>query len=157
MARRVAQLPGMGKDLTFIKARNSELFLRGMPNLTVEKLDKNASQSDDADDLYGESRVRAWSAPVTIRAFAQIDPEEDLLTRFGIQQKRDVVFWLSQQLLDEVSLTVETGDRIKYDGIYYEVMSVHRSDFHVNYQDPTTGRLLPVQQFATANRLKDES
>ncbi len=138
------------KELDLIEKLNGELFRLYFERVRVKTLDRS---STSVDNLYGESKERVYKNPVEIDAFVVRNPAEELLTKFGIDERRELLITFSKPLLDEMNLTVSIGDRVVLrGGEEYEILSItsDRGDYFGN-----TGKA--VQIIATAKRATENA
>jgi len=56
----------------------------------------------------------AASDPVELPMHIKLDPEEELLNKYGYDRVRDAVVWMSSKILRDLSLNPKVGDRIHF-------------------------------------------
>ena len=138
------------KELDLIRSLNEELFRLYFEKVGVKTLDRS---STSVDKLYRESKERVYRNPVEVDAFVVRNPAEELLSKFGIDERRELLVTFSKPLLDEMNLTVSIGDRVVLSsGEEYEILSVssERGDYFGN-----TGKA--VQIIVTAKRATENA
>ena len=138
------------KELPLIKGLHKELFRLYFEAVQLKVLDREATS---ADELYGETKKRVYKEPVEIDAFVVRNPPLKLLSKFGIDEQRELLLTFSRPLLEEKNLTVSIGDRvILKEGEEYEILTFapDRGDFWGN-----TGEY--VQFVATAKRTTENA
>jgi len=137
-------------ELPLAKGFHKELFKLYFETIQIKVLDR---ESTTVDDLYGETKSRVYKEPVEIDAFVVRNPPLKFLSKYGIDEQRDLLITFSQLLLEEKKLTVSIGDRvILKEGDEYEILTFgpDRGDFFGN-----TGEF--IQFVATAKRVTENA
>lgn len=123
-------------DVVFVKQLHRDLYRLVFPRVLWMQIDRKATV---VDRLYLETRRFIYKAPVEMPIFVQVKPSAQLLTKFGIDEERELLAVFSIPILEEMGLgsnEVTIGDKIVYDGTEYEVMSVNRYSYVFNYNIP---------------------
>lgn len=110
---------------------------RFCPVVKYKKLVLEETEIDDIHKEIAESRKR-FLDPVLVRGYVEPDGETHPLTRFGIEQVRNVVLnicvahmvesGLATQDRDtkEVAQTCAVGDRFEFSGFLYDILEIRR-------------------------------
>jgi hypothetical protein len=93
------------------------------PEIELAELDREATY---VDDLYHDSTVKKFKTPVTILSFVEHNPSKKLLTRYGMDEQRDVVFNIPVSFLVQAGIVLQSdtyliGSLIKWGGDNYEI------------------------------------
>ena len=91
------------------------------------------------DELYHEAVTQAFSPPVYIPAFTQINPSIQELIKYGIDEKKDALFRVSTKVINDMGLgddIIRIGDKIVWDGVEYGIQAMHRVNQFANTNIP---------------------
>lgn len=123
-------------DTLFIKQLHRDLYYLSFPKVKLLRLDRTKTQ---VNRLYLETRQFIYHAPIEIPAYVQVKPSTQELTKFGIDEARELLASFSIGILDDIGLggnAITIGDKIIYDGTEYEIMSVNRYSYVLNWNVP---------------------
>jgi len=74
---------------------------------------------------------------VNVRALIEHEPSRQLLTKYGVEEERDVVFYVPFSELNRLGLVNDDrfrglilGDLFEWDGTWYIVREAHRTSYH---------------------------
>jgi len=74
---------------------------------------------------------------VNVRAIVEHEPSRQLLTKYGVEEERDVVFYVPFTTLNSLGLVNDDrfrglvlGDMFEWDGTWYIVREAHRANYH---------------------------
>ena len=71
-------------------------------------------QSDGV-DLYGDASAEpVYSVKVDMPMLVRLDPEEQLLSKYGIDKKRAAIIWFSRKICHDLGVMPKIGDRIDF-------------------------------------------
>ena len=121
------------RDLEFVIRRNAEQFHKLYPQIEVVQMNRGKSRPDP---LYGETIFKKWRESVYMPAHFQLSPPEKLLRKYGLEVENVNIVTFSNRLLNRAKLKLRTGDRMKYLGITYEVVTMKLLDYFLNTQVP---------------------
>lgn len=95
------------------------------PEVEIVRLDRTETV---VDELYLEATARRWMEPLKVRCLPDHKPSQKALTRFGLEQSRDVLFHIPTLFLADVEYLYREpnddwmiGDLIKWGYDHYEV------------------------------------
>jgi len=137
-------------ELPLLEGFHKEMFRLYFESVKLAKLDRD---STEVDELYGETKRRVYREPIEVDAFVVRNPPVELLSKFGIDEQRDLLITFSKPLLEEKNLTVSIGDRvILKEGDEYEILTLgpDRGDFFGNLGEF-------IQFVATAKRTTENA
>lgn len=124
------------KDLITASILDAELF--GLKYSRIEYL-VCISSSEDL-NIYSEPKDRKQDFEVAklIPMRLQLNPTEDDLSKFGIEEKRDALIVLSKYLLDSEfsGLIPKIGDRINFNSEQFEIKDVKTTDYWRDSNNP---------------------
>lgn len=123
----IVHLP-VTRDIVFQRRRLDEVAKLHYPKVSILRLDRDKTF---VNQLYRESDTRRFHEPVEILAFVEHSPSKKSLSKFGIDKRREVVFSVPVNVLDEANLldlraTAYIGDLVQWDGTLFEVMNQAR-------------------------------
>lgn len=112
-----------GFDVTVQKVWIREHTERHFPQVELIRLDRATTF---VDPLYHEAPARRWLDPIPLWASVQHRPSKKALTKYGIEQSRDVLFDVSTLHLSELGILEQSetfliGDLIRWGGDHYEI------------------------------------
>ena len=136
-------LAGSRRDLEFIIRTNAESHWLIYPALRFFALDRARGH----DPLYGEQPKPSYNTAVLVPTYVQIQPQEKLLKRFGIQEEQEAIAVWSCRVLTDLGLDPVTGDRLEYYGTHYEVLTTKLTDVFTNTQC-TINKVATLKQVA---------
>lgn len=105
---------------------------------TTRRDPQGPMQSAGVDPLFGDITDPEFleGTRTDIRSLIDHEPSKQLLSKYGIEEDREVVFWLPRILLDEKGLItpvrfrgVEIGDLFVWDRAWYIVQEAHRDHY----------------------------
>ena len=100
-------------------------------------------QTAGVDDLYGDILDPQFTdgnpedqRKLNCRGYIQHEPSKQLLTLYGIDEQREIAFYIARTTLTEVGLVSEwrfhgtdIGDLFVWDGTWYQAQNVHRAKY----------------------------
>jgi hypothetical protein len=112
-------------DTTAQKGYLLEYATIAYPEVEIIRLDREATV---VDELYLEAVSRVWKEPLKVRCLPDHKPTTKTLTKFGLEQSRDVLFHIPTMFLAQVDYLYREpnddwmiGDLIKWGYDFYEV------------------------------------
>lgn len=123
-------------DINIVKKFHKEFFWRHFPKVTYLKLDR---ENTIVDTLTNETTNWVYHDPIEIPAYVKLSPSRQLLGLFGIDEERDLLIAFSVAILHELGLgnnAICIGDKVIYDNIEYQIMTVHRRNYFFNWNIP---------------------
>lgn len=96
----------------------SNLFLQELEYFSV-KWDKSKPNN-----IYGEQDKMKYHPPIRIPMNAKKDPDRRELTKYGIEDRTDVIFYASTEILRSKNIACQVGDMVNYENVMYVVNSV---------------------------------
>lgn len=134
----VERYPGQDEILVndFIK-EYSERSYTPYPLYTIDS-------STVVDDLYQESVNKVYTLVGSFLMYADTKVEDDTLTKYGIDRKRDIIFYLPRVIASSITFkgvpyVPILQDLIKFNGFYYQVLRIEeerwwaQTDRHLFY------------------------
>ncbi|MCG8435864.1 MAG: hypothetical protein MJA83_17715, partial [Gammaproteobacteria bacterium] len=90
-----------------------EFYFSNFPRPNFLILDQTTPKNiyGEPADLAAENAYTLLDPPMPI--FIQLDPEEELLDRYGYDRKREAVAWFSAKILRDRNIQPKVGDRIE--------------------------------------------
>lgn len=134
-------------DVVLVKQLHRDLYRLVFPRVLWMQIDRKTTV---VDRLYLETRRFIYKAPIEMPMYIQVKPSSQLLTKFGIDEERELLAGFSIPILEEMGLganEVTIGDKIVYDGTEYEIMTVNRYSYVFNYN-------VPLDLIATLQRFR---
>jgi hypothetical protein len=134
-------------DISIVKALHADIFKRSFPRIQYARLDRKTTV---VNRLYLETRQFVFLKPIEMPAYVKVKPAEQELSRFGIDEKRELLLVLSIPILDELGLganAVTIGDKVIYDRTEYQVLSIVRDSYFVNWN-------ISLELVCTLNRFR---
>jgi|TARA_R110002050_G_scaffold46316_2_gene108923 hypothetical protein len=117
---------GSARDASLIRSVNRELINEFIDTeVALYKL----SLGDSATNIYDESDSKVYYSPIRINSIIQKDDKTVASDDFGIDSNRTGIFAFLRDDLVEVNIHIEGGDVIEYDNEFYEIDSVHGSQY----------------------------
>jgi hypothetical protein len=123
------------KDLSLFSGFASEFSDNFLLNLNYYPLNWNVSK---ASNIYGENDSKTYEDPVRLRANVELDPPVKLLEKYGIQHKREVIFYIAMIKFKESGINPKTDDQIEYEHVMYKVTEVQKEDLVAGTNQATT-------------------
>lgn len=123
-------------DTIYVKQAHRDLYYLAFPKVQLLRLDRTKTQ---VNRLYLETRQFIYQAPIELPAYIQIKPSIQELSRFGIDEARELLAVFSIAILDDLGLggnAITIGDKVIFDGTEYEIMSINRYSFVLNWNIP---------------------
>ncbi len=123
-------------DVLLVKQIHRDLYYLSFPKIQLLRLDREKTQ---VNRLYLETRQFIYHAPIELPAYVQLKPSVQELTRFGIDESRELLVVFSIGVLEFLGLganALTIGDKVIYDGTEYEVLSMNRYSFILNWNEP---------------------
>jgi len=122
-------------DIDVLANMYREFYERHMPEMTYRVLNL---QTTEIDDFYGETEVGARKYDdTTLHLIVDFTPEEQTFEKYGIDEKRGLLFTACRPLLEDSGVRPKIGDVIMFDGEPFEVYTVTRKPesyfAHSNY------------------------
>lgn len=148
-------------DVNLVYALNKEWGDRFFPSIEYKRIMLIDSEVDDVHKEIPEEHKQFY-ASITIKGFVQPDPERYPLTKFGIEQVRNITMTISVPHLLEsglaeqdpetkiITLICQVGDRFTYSGILYDVLQIARGHVWANTD-------IPVDFTFRAERFRSEA
>jgi len=65
---------------------------------------------------------KKWKEVIGIHAFPLVNATDQQLQQYGISEMKDLVFWFTTPLLDDIEVTIRIGDVIDWDGELFEIV-----------------------------------
>ena len=66
-------------------------------------------------DLYGDPASEpVYDSSVQMPMLIKLDPEEQVLDKYGFDRKREAVIWMSRKICHDLGLVPKIGDRIDF-------------------------------------------
>lgn len=124
-------------DIEMMLSTTLEYAERGHARLKLIKLDRENSRTNNYNESLPGDRV--WESPVEFLADVDARPNEQKLTRMGIDDLRSgVVMHVSTAWLRRNEIVPQIGDLVVYEGVEYEILSIIRdpSSYVVNTHIP---------------------
>ena len=139
-----AILPRLGsssKDLVFIEKKIAEsyrLYQAHYPYHPLKKLDDQGHTTNVYNEIdYSDSLVpAAYYDPVQMPMVVKIDPEQDLLDRFGLDEPQEAVAIVSQKIARDLGIIPGIGDRFEVNEWTFEVKTVKETSWFSNAKFP---------------------
>ena len=117
---------GSARDASLIRSINRELINEFIDTeIAFYKLNLEAVQPN----IYDESDSKVYFSPIRINCLIQKDEKQVSADDYGIDINRTSVFSFLRDDLKDTNIIVEGGDFIEYDGEFYEIDSVHASQY----------------------------
>ena len=142
MATPTPQLPPVigsdSKDLAFIEdvvVQKYELTLGAYPWYSLKD---SVDHGDNWNDTYGEPAYDAdnphpqYDDAHQIRLMVELEPEQDLLDRYGLDKPADAVVLGSQKLFRDLAVLPKIGDRFDYNEWQFEIKTVKPGSWFSN-------------------------
>ena len=125
---------GSARDASLIRSVNRELINEFIDTeVALYKL----SLGDSATNIYDESDSKVYYTPIRINTIIQKDEKTIAADDFGIDSTRTGIFAFLRDDLVKVNIHIEGGDIIEYDNEFYEIDSVHGSQYWTG-RNPST-------------------
>ena len=112
------------KEKDLVKEVNDELIERVVGQLIVYyPVDY---ETTNYHTLYGEAMVKNFLPPIRIYALVEWSSyESKMQDSFGIDRSSElIVHFHRRRLIEDQNLFVREGDFIRYDGLFYEIMTL---------------------------------
>ena len=117
---------GSARDASLIRSVNRELINEFIDTeIAFYKL----SLGDTGTNIYDESDSKVYYSPIRINSLIQKDDLTVSSDDFGIDSTRTSIFSFLRDDLVEVNIHIEGGDIVEYDNEFYEIDSVHGSQY----------------------------
>ena len=117
---------GSARDASLIRSINRELINEFIDTeIAFYKLNLEHVQPN----IYDESDSKVYFSPIRINCLIQKDEKQVSADDYGIDINRTSVFSFLRDDLKDTNIIVEGGDFIEYDGEFYEIDSVHASQY----------------------------
>ena len=117
---------GSARDASLIRSINRELINEFIDTeIAFYKLNLEHVQPN----IYDESDSKVYFSPIRINCLIQKDEKQVSADDYGIDINRTSVFSFLRDDLKDTNIIVEGGDIIEYDGEFYEIDSVHSSQY----------------------------
>jgi hypothetical protein len=120
----LAKIPD-NHDIVMQKAYLREYAIIGYPTVELVRLDREETV---VDELYLEATARRWMEPLSVKCLPEHKPSSKALTKYGLDESRDVLFHIPTLFLADVDYLMREpndtwiiGDLIKWGYDYYEV------------------------------------
>ena len=127
-------LYGSERDASLIRSINRELI---NDIIDTEIAFYKLSLGDSATNIYDESDSKVYYTPIRINTIIQKDEKTIAADDFGIDSTRTGIFAFLRDDLVKVNIHIEGGDIIEYDNEFYEIDSVHGSQYWTG-RNPST-------------------
>ena len=125
---------GSARDASLIRSINRELI---NDIIDTEIAFYKLSLGDSATNIYDESDSKVYYTPIRINTIIQKDEKTIAADDFGIDSTRTGIFAFLRDDLVKVNIHIEGGDIIEYDNEFYEIDSVHGSQYWTG-RNPST-------------------
>ena len=117
---------GSARDASLIRSINRELINEFIDTeIAFYKLNLEHVQPN----IYDESDSKVYFSPIRINCLIQKDEKQVSADDYGIDINRTSIFSFLRDDLKDTNIIVEGGDIIEYDGEFYEIDSVHSSQY----------------------------
>ena len=135
------QLGSSTKDLVFVEAlikQKYDLLLATYPWYTLKDYDTHEPDLN----VYGEPDYDAdnprprYEDPIQVRLMVQLDPEQDMLDRYGLDQPQDALIVASQKLFRDAGRLPKIGDRFDFNEWQFEIKTVKEGSWFSNSKFP---------------------
>lgn len=80
-------------------------------------------EKSEISNVYGEVTKMVFKNPLKIFSLIEEQPPTEEAGKFGIKQKKTIIVYIHKRRLEELSLKVESGDFVNYNGNVYEIVS----------------------------------
>lgn len=117
---------GSARDASLIRSINRELINE---IIDTEIAFYKLSLGDSATNIYDESDSKVYYMPVRLNTIIQKDEKTVSADDFGIDSTRTGIFAFLRDDLVDINVHIEGGDIIEYDNEFYEIDSVHGSQY----------------------------
>jgi len=117
---------GSARDASLVRSINRELI---NDFIDTEIAFYKLSLGDSATNIYDESDSKVYYSPIRINSLIQKDDLTVSSDDFGIDSTRTSIFSFLRDDLVEVNIHIEGGDIVEYDNEFYEIDSVHGSQY----------------------------
>lgn len=99
------------------------------PKVDLIRMDRNLTV---VDPLYLESPARRFLPPISIRCLPDHEPAKKILTKYGMDQTREVLFQVCTMHLADIQYlqnneTWMIGDLVKWGGDVYEIKQMAKA------------------------------
>ncbi len=125
---------GSGRDASLIRSVNRELIHN---ILSIEVEIYKLSLDDTSINLYNESNLKTYYNPVKMCCLFNKQPITADDGDFGIDFNRTIIFGFLRDDLKDISLVIEAGDIIGWDGNYFEIDNVRGQQYWVGRNEET--------------------
>ena len=125
---------GSARDASLIRSINRELI---NDIIDTEIAFYKLSLGDSATNIYDESDSKVYYTPIRINTIIQKDEKTIAADDFGIDSTRTGIFAFLRDDLVKVNIHIEGRDIIEYDNEFYEIDSVHGSQYWTG-RNPST-------------------
>jgi hypothetical protein len=109
-------------DFDLIKIHHREAWQEMGSRAELYKWKQSTTQTDD-ENLYDDVQTVGFETPVSILIVFDHDVTAEKMKKYGITEKPDAVIHTSIILLQDMNLVVTNRDRIKFEGLLYDVTS----------------------------------
>lgn len=163
----ITQFPNLA-DLRIVYTLARDYAERFFPTLEYRKLVFVPTEIDDVHDEISD-REKVFEAPVHLVAFVAPEGETHPLTRFGLEQVRNIELQITvPHLIDaslatqdddskEVKLLAKIGDRIMFSGFVYDILEIHRDKMWANTDIPITFKMRAARYRADASKYAEKT
>ena len=125
---------GSARDASLIRSVNRELINN---YIDTEVAFYKLSLGDTATNIYDESDSKVYYSPMRINSLVLKEEKTVSDDDFGIDSARPGIFAFLRDDLKDKNIIIEGGDIIEYDKEFYEIDSVHGSQYWTG-RNPST-------------------
>lgn len=129
--KRTQKFPS-GGELDINKQLQVEMYVRFFPPIAWVPMDRAQTKLHKR---YREAKDQIYKDPVLLPAFVELNPSKQLLGKMGIDEKRELLIRFSTVVLEALGFKdddVKVGDKVVFDSIEYEIMTLHRDKYWAN-------------------------
>lgn len=134
-------LGSSSKDLTFIEKKIAETYLTFQARYSYHAL-KSLDDQPHETNVYGETDyedslvLAEYYDPVPIPLVVKLDPEQDLLDRFGLDEPVEALAVASQKVMRDTGIAPKIGDRFDFNEWQFEIKTCKIGSWFSNAKTP---------------------
>lgn len=123
-------------DIRIVKQWHREFYRIRFPVVHWLRLNR---MKTNVNRLYLEAVQWFYFDPIILPAFVRLNGDTQSLSRFGIDETREITISFSIPILEDLGfnfLDVTIGDKVIFDGIEYQILQIARKSYVFNWNIP---------------------
>lgn len=133
-------LGSASKDLAFVESKIEEQYTLHFPAYpyyvlqTAQVANLNTYGEHDYEDSVTQQEL--YDDDVGVPMMVRLDPEQDLLDKFGIDEPQESLITLSRKIMDDLGFEPKIGDRFDFNNWQFEFTTMKPGSWFSNTQVP---------------------